>query len=376
MTRLPIVGVMGSGSAEHHERADPLGRWLAGRGVHLLTGGGGGVMTSVSRAFHEVPGRAGLVIGVLPSHEGRPPPEYPNPWVEVPILTHLPLSGTRGTEAGSRNHINVLSSEVIVALPGGAGTASEVRLALAYDRPIVAYLERRDEIPDLPARVPVESSLAAIQAFIQAAIAGDSRGGSDDLPQAGSALARLGRGRRRKRADRARRAGAHLPGRESMKHRHLDYDPTAPLEAWPAAALVDLLERGDLDDWRPLAAAVTRDPDGPLAERLARLVDVYPMYGTSPLWRAFLQRCRVRARATAAGTGSQSLGSLRRTRGLTQAEVGQRLGLSQSDVSKLERRRDLRLSTLRAYASALGGRLRLMFSADAGEVEIDAGHER
>lgn len=166
---------MGSGAVEHRERAEPLGRWLAGREVHLLTGGGGGVMTSVSRAFHLVPDRAGLVIGVLPSREGRPPPGYPNPWVEVPILTHLPLSGTRGTEAGSRNHINVLSSDVIVALPGSAGTASEVRLALAYGRPIVAYLTRRDEIPGLPARVPAESSLEAVQAFIEAAIAGDRR---------------------------------------------------------------------------------------------------------------------------------------------------------------------------------------------------------
>jgi predicted Rossmann-fold nucleotide-binding protein len=39
--RLPVVGVMGSGSLSHSERASRLGRWLAGRGVHLLTGGAG-----------------------------------------------------------------------------------------------------------------------------------------------------------------------------------------------------------------------------------------------------------------------------------------------------------------------------------------------
>ena len=37
--RLPVVGVLGSGSVEHSERARALGRWLAGQGVHLLTGG-------------------------------------------------------------------------------------------------------------------------------------------------------------------------------------------------------------------------------------------------------------------------------------------------------------------------------------------------
>ena len=49
--RLPIVGVMGSGSHPHADLAEPLGRWLAAQGVHLLTGGGAGVMEAVSRAF-------------------------------------------------------------------------------------------------------------------------------------------------------------------------------------------------------------------------------------------------------------------------------------------------------------------------------------
>ena len=38
--------------------------------------------------------------------------------------------------------------------------------------------------------------------------------------------------------------------------------------------------------------------------------------------------------------------------------------MSQSDVSKLERRQDLRLSTLQAYARALGGRLKPVFVTD------------
>ena len=120
--RLPIVGVMGSGTEPHAERARPLGMWLASEGVHLLTGGGGGVMAAVSRAFFEVPDRAGRVIGVLPASTEASPPAppsgYPNPWVEIPLLTHLSLSGARGTDPLSRNHLNVLSSDVIVALPG------------------------------------------------------------------------------------------------------------------------------------------------------------------------------------------------------------------------------------------------------------------
>lgn len=163
--RLPVVGVMGSGSHAHEDRAGELGRWLAAAGVHLLTGGGGGVMTSVSRAFFETAGRAGGVIGVLPG-DPEPPPGYPNPWVEIPIRTHLPAMGALGADPRSRNHINILSSDVIVALPGSAGTSSEVRLACAYGRPVVAFLAARSEIPDLPDGVPVSDALDGIQRFV------------------------------------------------------------------------------------------------------------------------------------------------------------------------------------------------------------------
>ena len=68
-----------------------------------------------------------------------------------------------------------------------------------------------------------------------------------------------------------------------MIHRHLDYPAATAARELPLAAVVDILDRGDLDDWRPLAAAVARDPHGCVAERIADLVNRYPMYGTSPL---------------------------------------------------------------------------------------------
>ena len=171
MAQLPIVGVMGSGTEAHEPRAQQVGSWLATEGVHLLTGGGGGVMASVSRAFHETPGRRGLVIGVLPSRpsaSSEPRPGYPNPWVEIPIYTHLPFSGERGTDPLSRNHINVLTSDVVIFLPGAAGTASEAELAVSYQRPAVGYLVSRSEIPGLAASVPVTSSFEELQRIVRA----------------------------------------------------------------------------------------------------------------------------------------------------------------------------------------------------------------
>jgi len=168
---------MGSGTRAHAERAVPLGQALARLGVHLLTGGGGGVMAAVSAAFAAVPERRGLVIGVLPGREVegsvRAPEGYPNEAVELAIRTHLPWSGTRGTDPLSRNHVNVLSSDAIVALPGGAGTASEVRLALRYGRPVLAFVGARGEIPDLPAEVEVVGATEALLARLGALLPGE-----------------------------------------------------------------------------------------------------------------------------------------------------------------------------------------------------------
>ncbi len=174
--RQRIVGVMGSGSRVHRRRSTQLGAWLGELGVHLLTGGGGGVMSAVSEAFSQVPLRRGRVIGVLPAREGEVPNQapngYPNPWVEIVLQTHLPLSGLRGTENTSRNHINVLSSDVIVALPGGDGTSSEVRLALQYAKPLMAFLENREEIPDLPREVKI-GRFPEIRGFVEGLVLTD-----------------------------------------------------------------------------------------------------------------------------------------------------------------------------------------------------------
>jgi transcriptional regulator with XRE-family HTH domain len=53
--------------------------------------------------------------------------------------------------------------------------------------------------------------------------------------------------------------------------------------------------------------------------------------------------------------------------------LARRIGISQSDLSKLERRADVRVSTLNAYAEAVGGRLRLLVVAGSRLAEIRMG---
>jgi predicted Rossmann-fold nucleotide-binding protein len=128
-------------------------------------------MTSVSRGFTQAPRRHGICIGILPSlsrdDRATPKPGYPNPFIELAIYTHLPLSGDRGREDGSRNHINVLSSDGLIALPGGHGTLSEVALALEYRKPVIAYARDALALRVFPASVRRTSQLTDVEAFVR-----------------------------------------------------------------------------------------------------------------------------------------------------------------------------------------------------------------
>jgi Helix-turn-helix domain len=150
-----------------------------------------------------------------------------------------------------------------------------------------------------------------------------------------------------------------------MIHRHLDYSQGTPPAQLGPAAIDDLLDRGDLADWAPVARIVADEPWGSLADTVLRLCTAHPMYGTSRLWTAYIGACRTSS--LGGGTASwptrprkATLGELRLARGLSQAAVGAKLGMNQSEVSRLERRRDMRLSTLRSYVDALGGRIRTL----------------
>ena len=164
---------MGSGTHEHADLAEPVGALIARFGAHLLTGGGSGVMLAAARGFVSVADRAGLVVGVLPGDSsGSPPPGYPNDHVELVVRTHLPHSGARGTEASSRNHINVLSADCVIALPGSAGTLSEIELARRYARPLIVRLRMEEDWAALPQGVALARTNAELEAFLEAACAG------------------------------------------------------------------------------------------------------------------------------------------------------------------------------------------------------------
>ena len=72
------------------------------------------------------------------------------------------------------------------------------------------------------------------------------------------------------------------------------------------------------------------------------------------------QRKKVEVRAAELTAEEMTLRELRKARKLTQVRLARRLGITQDGVSRLEKRSDLLLSTLRETVEAMGGNLSLV----------------
>jgi DNA-binding XRE family transcriptional regulator len=72
------------------------------------------------------------------------------------------------------------------------------------------------------------------------------------------------------------------------------------------------------------------------------------------------QRKKVKARAAQLIAEEMTLRELRHARKLTQVRMAKALGITQDSVSRLEKRSDLLLSTLRKTVAAMGGSLSLV----------------
>ena len=164
------IGIIGSGRKPWKEYTQPLAQWIAHQNYHLLTGAGEGVMASASKAFYRVENRKGVCIGIVPTipHTALgfiPKENYPNPWVEIAINSPLPTFDGSDPQQVSRNYICVLSSDLLVALPGNKGTRNEIDLAIRFQKPLILFAPAT-EMLDFPSYLPRTSSLAEVKNFI------------------------------------------------------------------------------------------------------------------------------------------------------------------------------------------------------------------
>jgi DNA-binding XRE family transcriptional regulator len=85
-------------------------------------------------------------------------------------------------------------------------------------------------------------------------------------------------------------------------------------------------------------------------------------------------RARVEARVKET-IENMPLVELRNAREMTQENLSKVLGVPQSSISKMERRTDMYLSTLRSYIEAMGGRLEMRAVFSTGAVNVDLGEQ-
>jgi len=117
---------MGGGeiiNAGDYEDARRLGGLIAKEGWILLNGGrASGIMEASARGAKD---NGGLTIGILPGTNA----EWASEYIDIPVLTGVGLA---------RNYINVLTSKVVIALPGRTGTISEIALALNIGKKVIS----------------------------------------------------------------------------------------------------------------------------------------------------------------------------------------------------------------------------------------------
>jgi transcriptional regulator with XRE-family HTH domain len=72
------------------------------------------------------------------------------------------------------------------------------------------------------------------------------------------------------------------------------------------------------------------------------------------------RRAKIEARADELLAEEMSLKDLRKARELTQEHMAELLGIGQEGISRIEKRSDLLISTLRNYLARMGGQLELV----------------
>jgi len=107
---------------EVEQIAYKLGKKLVIVADYLVSGGLSGTMKAVSKGFKAA---GGTTIGILPGYNKNDANHY----VDIAIPTGLGLA---------RNVLVVKAADVVVALPGEAGTLSEIAYCLQFGIPVIS----------------------------------------------------------------------------------------------------------------------------------------------------------------------------------------------------------------------------------------------
>jgi uncharacterized protein (TIGR00725 family) len=128
--------------------AQKLGKKLAKVVDLLVSGGLSGTMKAVCQGFKA---GGGVTIGIIPSYEKKDA----NPYVDIVIPTGLGFA---------RNVLVVKSADIVVALPGEAGTLSEIAYCLHFGIPVISL--NSWDIPGVIKVKTVEEAIRKVKSLL------------------------------------------------------------------------------------------------------------------------------------------------------------------------------------------------------------------
>jgi uncharacterized protein (TIGR00725 family) len=126
-----------------------LGKKLAKVADILACGGLSGTMMAVCSGFKA---GGGLTLGILPGYEKNAANEF----VDICLPTGLGLA---------RNVLVVKAADVVVALPGEAGTLSEIAYCLQFGVPVISL--RSWDIPGVIKVRTAEEAVRIVKKFLK-----------------------------------------------------------------------------------------------------------------------------------------------------------------------------------------------------------------
>lgn len=121
-----------------------------------------------------------------------------------------------------------------------------------------------------------------------------------------------------------------------MHFRNVDFDPTTPIDQWPAEATETLIDRGTLSDWRRLAEAIRQQPWGPAARTAEKVVAWGEHYGVDALIANVIVSARDEVALRGRAEYAAQIRSWRAQTGMTLRQFALAAGTSASRLSDYE----------------------------------------
>ncbi|HTZ11582.1 MAG TPA: TIGR00725 family protein [Candidatus Margulisiibacteriota bacterium] len=148
--RKTIVSVIGGHNCttKVEQESIKLGKKLAKVVDILVSGGLSGVMLGVCKGFKS---GGGVTLGIIPGYDKN----QANPFIDIVIPTGMGLA---------RNVLVVKSGDAVIALPGEAGTLSEIAYCLQFGIPVISL--KSWDIPGVIKADTVEEAVEKVKGIL------------------------------------------------------------------------------------------------------------------------------------------------------------------------------------------------------------------